>query len=81
MIYEDMIPVECHTNVDDLRMKKWPTVMACRPIMGDRVQSQDGARVAYVVGITHATRRRSFTGEPTLEPILLVELHSRSPRT
>ena len=80
MIYENMIPVECHTNVYDLKMKKWPTMMACRPMIGDRVQSQDGTRVAYVVGVTHATRRCCLSGEPTSEPVLLVELHSRSPR-
>ena len=76
-----MISVECHTNVDDLQRCRWPDEMTCRPMIGDRVQEEGGGRIAYVVGITHATRRvgpDDYDGS-VVKPILLVELHTNPP--
>lgn len=48
-----MIKVRCDTNLDGyLGRDKWPSFMACRPLIGDRVQHVDG-RHLYVVSVEH----------------------------
>ena len=72
-----MINVMCRTNLDEGHNKKWPNEMACRPMIGDRVQAESGYTLK-VVGITHVmineNRYRSDL-PPDWKPILSVELN------
>ena len=55
-----MIKVRCRTNLDGYERAQWPTEMCCRPMIGDRVASQNREYVLKVVGITH---RQTIEGE------------------
>jgi len=66
------IKTHCRTNLDDYQRARFPTEMCCRPLIGDRVQSQSG-KILYVCGVTH-----SFM-PGTNSPILEVELSILNP--
>lgn len=71
-----LIEVRCHTNIDKFKREKWPTVMACRPVEGDRVEAESGAYL-YVCGVTHAVGKKdNFDSDLAGKPFLKVELHS-----
>jgi len=74
----DSIRVCCRTNLDECKNKVWPTKMACRPMIGDRVKSDDGY-ILSVVEVTHATVSKTMWDRPNEigEPYLIVELHKR----
>jgi len=48
-----MIDVICHTNIDEGKYKDWPTRMACRPVIGDKVRARDGYELV-ICDISHA---------------------------
>ena len=72
-----MIKVSFHTNLDDYRRCKWPTILACRPEKGDRVKSECG-KTLKVCGITHSSNTFSGSQDHQEIPMLLVELHNYS---
>jgi hypothetical protein len=57
--------VICFTNLDDYQREAWPTMVCCRPIVGDQISSKSG-RTLSIVAITH-----EYDGT------LRVELHRR----
>lgn len=59
-----MVPVHCHTNLDDAKGQEWPSQLPCRPIVGDVIQSKAGLELK-VVAITfrHSKRLSGFRGE------------------
>ncbi len=70
-----MINVACFTNLDAYKPEKWPRQLACRPQVGDTVESDTGKRLK-VIQIIHV----NFYGiddrrTPTATPILRVELN------
>lgn len=70
-----MVKVTCRTNLDDYRGVNWPTEMACRPVIGDRVRDQEGKRELKVCSITHGSSRDYSTPHKmTMVPCLIVEL-------
>ena len=77
-----MIAVRCRTNLDNYKREVWPTEMACRPAVGDRVRAESGNSLC-VVGITHTMELpyRSIEANELLKtvpkPILIIELHKR----
>lgn len=72
--------VYCRTNLDEAKGKKWPEEMCCRPLLGDKVQAEDGYCL-YIVTITHAKCQINsyevHRGDEKYEPILIIELHKR----
>lgn len=72
------IPVQCFTNLDGYERERWPQTMACRPQLGDAVESVSG-KVLKVVRVTHAVTalRDAATGIAVggFAPCLKVELH------
>lgn len=71
-----MIKVTFKTNLDDYKRCKWPTVLACRPEMGDRVKSECG-KILKVCGITHTSNTFSGSQGQQETPLLIIELHNR----
>jgi hypothetical protein len=73
-----IMKVICKTNLDDYKQEKWPEEFCCRPMVGDKVRSKNGAQL-HIVGITHAEYDVSkYDHTPsTMRPILLIELHKR----
>jgi len=47
-----VIHVVCRTNLDEYRKEKWPEVLYCRPMIGEKVIAVSGKRLK-IVGITH----------------------------
>lgn len=74
------IHVICRTNLDAFAREAWPKEMACRPVVGDRVESTAG-KVLQVVGVTHCMVliARGISC-PYPEPGLRVELSERPSR-
>lgn len=64
-----MIPVFCHTNIDEFKKEEWPKEFLCRPIVGDCVQSKDGA-LLKIVRIIHCGKSK-FDSSIVLD----IELH------
>ena len=71
---------ECHTNVDEGRTKKWPTVFAKVPDKGETVVCSTGFKLA-VLNVAHSmkiTKGRALdcvgTHEETREPYIIIEL-------
>lgn len=67
------VTVACRTNLDQFRTVRWPTMLACVPAIGDRIEgfewnSNKVVAELRVCGITHA-RARDGT------PYIGVELH------
>ena len=75
MKLEDMnyIYGSCYTNLDDFKMYEWPKVFVSVPRIGDRVASNCGRRMLYVVAIEHTT----VTQEGKNYPYIRVELNRR----
>lgn len=48
-----MVKVRCRTNLDGYERVVWPTEMCCRPMVGDRVTSQNGKCSLKIVSIIH----------------------------
>jgi len=48
----NLIPVFCHTNLDDYKSSLWPKFLVCRPIEGDNIEDSQG-RHLKIVRITH----------------------------
>jgi hypothetical protein len=46
-----LIPVSCHTNLDEYKIDKWPTFMY-NPKVGDSVVAESGRKLR-IVQITH----------------------------
>jgi hypothetical protein len=58
-----MIKVRCRTNLDGYSNAIWPTEMCCRPMVGDRVTSNNNQGSLYVVSIIHhQTIKGEFVG-------------------
>lgn len=63
-----MIPCICFTNLDEFAREQWPNFVACRPIVGDKVESSSGKQLK-VCAITHSmSQGKNF-------PVLRIELH------
>jgi hypothetical protein len=72
-----LIPVSCHTNLDECKGLSWPTSMY-NPKVGDTVEAKCGRRL-YIVGITHKQifdNRYNYNNYPD-GVYLSVELHRR----
>ena len=73
------IKVHCRTNIDNYKREVWPKQFCCRPVVGDRVQSESGSSLK-IHTITHSQSQISHdlaylhTGK--YEPILIIELHN-----
>lgn len=75
-----MIKVRCRTNLDDYKLREWPTIMVCRPLKGDAVADRTGRYRLYIVGITHAVGAvNQLDSELAGEPFLMIELHKYYP--
>jgi len=48
----NLIPVFCHTNLDDYKSSLWPKFLVCRPMEGDCIEDSQG-RHLKVVKIMH----------------------------
>jgi hypothetical protein len=72
------IHVICRTNLDAFARETWPKQMACRPVVGDSVESDSG-KVLRVIGVTHCTAPvpRPAPHPPYPGPVLKVELNER----
>ena len=69
-----MIRIQCHTNLDEGRGKKWPEWAEQPVAVGDYVQAEGGYRLK-VCSITHVMRK-TYRGEvEALVPMVLVELN------
>jgi len=69
-----MIRIQCHTNLDEGRGKKWPETAEQPVMVGDCVQAEGGYRL-LVCSITHVMRK-TYRGEvEALVPMVLVELN------
>ena len=76
-----MMKVHCFTYLDEFKQERWPSELAARPLVGDWVESNSGAKLK-VISVTHSMKlNRQYDentfGPPTFEPILKVELHKR----
>lgn len=69
-----MIKVRCRTNIDEYRGKLWPTVLSCRPILGDYVQERDGTDSLKIVDITHVNKCMCDGHSMSCDPELLLDL-------
>jgi hypothetical protein len=47
-----MIKVFCRTNDDRYDQEQWPTVLSCKPEIGELIESKTG-KILRIVGITH----------------------------
>ncbi|KKL72051.1 hypothetical protein LCGC14_2088810 [marine sediment metagenome] len=71
------IHVICRTNLDAFARETWPKEMACRPVVGDMVESAAG-KVLRVIGITHSYGEvMGSVGHMVTRPLLKVELNQR----
>lgn len=72
------IPCQCHTNLDDYQRYEWPKELACRPIVGDCIQTLDGKKALKIVRITHSIKKLTYLahGAGGIVPVLLLELHN-----
>ena len=76
-----MIKVRCQTNLDDYKLRDWPTAMCCRPVKGDAVEDRTGRYQLYVVSVTHKVAAGELVdAELAGQPYLVVELHKYYPR-
>jgi hypothetical protein len=48
-----MIEVYCFSKNDILQAKNWPSMLTCRPLIGDWIKSTDGS-IGKIVSICHA---------------------------
>ena len=60
-----MIPVNCHTNLDEFVNANWPKQFCCRPKVGDYVKASNGKRLK-IVSITHIVGDSFGVNEPML---------------
>ena len=44
----NLIPVYCHTNLDDYGLSVWPEFLVCRPIEGDYIVDSQGKHLKIV---------------------------------
>lgn len=71
------IHVICRTNLDAFSRETWPKEMACRPVIGDTVESTAG-KVLQVIGVTHCIAEvMTEHGHRAPRPVLRVELNQR----
>ncbi len=71
-----MIEVRCTTNLDGYNKVTWPSVMCCRPMIGDQVRTVSGEkRSLKIVGITHSMKLAGVQYQNNI-PILVIELHN-----
>jgi len=54
-----MIKVRCRTNLDGYSNAIWPTEMLVRPMVGDRVASEQGGTLSVVSVIHHQAKDKS----------------------
>ena len=74
---DNTIRVLCVNYYDEWRMLKWPTLLCCRPIVGDLIQDSSNRVVAKISSIRHVQERQLGTcGEA--QPSLILELLSLS---
>lgn len=71
---EKMIKVRCRTNLDAYKGKSWPTVVACRPMVGDYVQVRGSQDRLKIVGITHVNKNLCNGHSMSCDPELILEL-------
>lgn len=58
-----MIKIRCRTNLDGYERAEWPTEMCCRPMVGDRVASNNNKGNLHVVSVIHhQTIKGEFVG-------------------
>lgn len=62
------INVWCHTNIDEFHTQIWPSKVACRPMVGDFIESKDGTTLR-IVRIVHSQNPITHV------PLLKIELH------
>ncbi len=79
-----MIHVNCRTNLDIC--EEWPTILPCRPLVGDIIKSKRGLELKVVQIIFDEFGKRNFKYSfqqggiytekaEVSESVLLVELH------
>jgi hypothetical protein len=69
------IPVQCYTNLEEYKGERWPDTMACRPIVGDRVESKSGLAILAVRSVMHKQMDvELWESVSATEPVLVVEL-------
>ncbi len=70
-----LVPVSCHTNLDDFRGLRWPKLMY-NPQVGQYVEAECG-RYLKIVRITHVqlSSERRLTNEYPNGVYLSIELH------
>ena len=64
------IKAHCSTNLDDYHTVSWPSLLCCKPLIGDRVKELGGGKSLKIVGIMHCIN------SDTQEPYLRIELHN-----
>lgn len=64
---------KCIVSNDQDNAEKWPTIFACRPIVGDVVCSEGGKELT-IVSIKHAAVSEDRDGQPWLLPKLTIVL-------
>ena len=64
----------CRTNLDEGKLKKWPSDFLTCPRVGDYVAASSGYHLK-VVSITHKMQNRQFVGEVIAVPCIEVELN------
>lgn len=71
------IPISVRSNEDRLKGAQWPTSLACRPMVGDRIMTLDGRHNRKIAGITHCTEKHRNSDQGT--PMLLIEVQTVIP--
>ena len=61
-----MIKVYCFTDIVEFSEEVWPRIFACRPIVGDYVESEAGAKLT-IISICHVQCPGSSPGSPYLK--------------
>jgi hypothetical protein len=79
-----MIKGRCHTNIDEAKHKKWPTMFAAVPRIGETVQARCGyelkvCRIAYYEMGVNDLGYESANDNSVLEPRIAVELTKQLP--
>jgi hypothetical protein len=76
---ENLIRIQCQTNLDEFKNTEWPTYCLCKPEIGDYVQSIDGKySLLKIKSIIHgATKISTGIGlvEEHIIPILFLDLN------
>ena len=73
----EKILVHCWSNQDHLNRYKWPSAFAARPMIGDRVRSEQGIQ-CKIVSITHVDCS-TWPGNGNDKPYLSIELQALHP--